>query len=127
MEFANYLNSKFNFKYNTLVTGDSLGQVSSQTSESLTTTINSSNIFVARPLIGMYKDEIIRRAIDLKTYEISILEGDDMCSNFTPTNPVIKPNLEIVNNMQNELQDFNKIYKNIFSNFKEIITIKHVR
>jgi thiamine biosynthesis protein ThiI len=74
-----------------LATGESLGQVASQTLESMNTINNVVSIPILRPLIGMDKTEItdISRRID--TYELSILPYEDCCTIFTPKNPVTRP------------------------------------
>jgi thiamine biosynthesis protein ThiI len=67
-----------------LVTGDSLGQVSSQTLANLDTISRASSLPVLRPLIGMDKDEIVRRAREIGTFEISIEPDEDCCSYLMP-------------------------------------------
>ncbi len=74
-----------------LVTGESLGQVASQTIESLTCTDAVADMPVLRPLIGMNKEEIVVMSRDIGTYETSILPFEDCCSVFTPKHPVTKP------------------------------------
>ncbi len=81
------------FKYKTIITGESLGQVASQTIESLTTTNAVAEYPVLRPLISFNKDEIIAIAKDIDTYETSILPYEDCCTVFLPRNPVIKPKI----------------------------------
>ncbi len=75
----------------TLITGEALSQVASQTIESLNCTNRSVEIPVLRPLIGMDKIEIITVARAIDTYEVSILPYDDCCSLFAPKHPVIHP------------------------------------
>ena len=77
-----------------LVTGESIGQVASQTIESLGVTNDAVSLPVFRPLIGMDKLEIIARAKQIGTYETSILPYEDCCTVFVPKHPVIKPKLE---------------------------------
>jgi len=80
-------------KCSALVTGESLGQVASQTVESITVT-NAAALFpVFRPLIGSDKEEIIAIARSIGTFEISVLPFEDCCTVFLPKNPVIKPTL----------------------------------
>jgi thiamine biosynthesis protein ThiI len=81
-------------EYDCLVTGESLGQVASQTINSLRVIENSVDIPILRPLIGNDKTEIIDTARDIETYEISIQPYDDCCSIFSPDNPVTRPNLD---------------------------------
>lgn len=77
-----------------LITGESLGQVASQTLEGLTATNSSVDIPVFRPLIGMDKTEIMDIAHKIGTYETSILPHDDCCTVFLPKHPATKPRLE---------------------------------
>ena len=86
---ANKLCDKFNYK--TIITGESLGQVASQTIESLTTTNAVAKYPVLRPLISFNKDEIVALAKEIGTYETSILPYEDCCTVFLPKNPIIKP------------------------------------
>lgn len=80
--------------YQAIITGESLGQVASQTIESITST-NSvlKNIPVLRPLIMMDKFEITEISQKIKTYETSILPYEDCCTVFLPENPIIKPKI----------------------------------
>ena len=82
------------YKYKTIITGESLGQVASQTIESLTTTNAVATVPVLRPLISFNKDEIIAIAKDIDTYETSILPYEDCCTVFLPKNPIIKPKIK---------------------------------
>lgn len=77
-----------------LVTGESLGQVASQTIESLTVTNDAVTMPVFRPLIGFDKEEIVDRAKAIGSYETSILPFEDCCTVFVPQHPVTKPKLE---------------------------------
>ena len=79
-----------------LVTGESLGQVASQTMMALGVTEDVTDLPVLRPLIGMDKVEIIRIAREIGTYETSILPYEDCCTVFTPRHPAIRPRLEDV-------------------------------
>lgn len=79
-----------------LVTGESLGQVASQTMLALGVTEDVVSLPVLRPLIGMDKVEIIRTAREIGTYETSILPYEDCCTVFTPRHPAIRPRLEDV-------------------------------
>ena len=74
-----------------LVTGESLGQVASQTMMSLGVTEDAVDMPVLRPLIGMDKVEIIRMARDIGTFETSILPYEDCCTVFTPRHPRLRP------------------------------------
>ena len=82
------------YKYKTIITGESLGQVASQTIESLSSTNSVAKYPVLRPLISFNKDEIINIAKEIDTYETSILPYEDCCTVFLPRNPVIKPKIK---------------------------------
>jgi thiamine biosynthesis protein ThiI len=73
-----------------LVTGESVGQVASQTLENLAAIDEVAGLPVFRPLIGMDKQEIVTQAIALGTYEISIIPDQDCCTLFVPTHPVVR-------------------------------------
>lgn len=77
-----------------LITGEALGQVASQTLESLCVTDDAVSMPVFRPLIGFDKDEIMELARKIGTYETSILPYEDCCTVFVPKHPVTKPVLE---------------------------------
>ena len=79
-----------------LVTGESLGQVASQTMMALGVTEDVTKMPVLRPLIGTDKVEIIRMAREIGTYETSILPYEDCCTVFTPRHPATRPVLEDV-------------------------------
>lgn len=77
-----------------LITGESIGQVASQTIQSLSVTNAAVNLPVFRPLICMDKSEITNLAHRIETYETSILPYEDCCTVFLPKRPAIKPKLE---------------------------------
>ena len=77
-----------------LVTGESLGQVASQTMEAMAVTGQVCTLPVFRPVIGMDKEEIIRIARKIGTFETSILPYEDCCTVFTPRHPKTRPTLE---------------------------------
>tara|TARA_B100000029_G_C17596342_1_gene964292 strand:+ start:1780 stop:2961 length:1182 start_codon:yes stop_codon:yes gene_type:complete len=77
-----------------LVTGDSVGQVASQTLSNLRAVSESSQIPILRPLSGMNKDDIINRAKLVKTYDVSVLPYEDCCSFFVPKHPETKAKME---------------------------------
>lgn len=76
-----------------LITGESLGQVASQTLPALVTTDAVANMPVLRPLIGMDKEEIVRISRVIDTFETSILPYEDCCTVFTPKHPKTRPTL----------------------------------
>ena len=78
------------YSFMALVTGESLGQVASQTLENLAAVSCVTSLSVFRPLIGMNKESIISRAKEIGTYEISIEPQPDCCSVFMPKNPVTR-------------------------------------
>ena len=77
-----------------LITGESLGQVASQTMEAMGVTQAVCKLPVLRPLVGMDKEEIVRLARKIETYETSILPYEDCCTVFTPRHPKTRPTLE---------------------------------
>lgn len=79
-----------------LITGESLGQVASQTMMALGVTEDVTTMPVLRPLIGMDKVEIIRISREIGTYETSILPYEDCCTVFTPRHPATRPHIEDV-------------------------------
>ena len=76
-----------------LITGESLGQVASQTMGAMACTEDAADMLVFRPLIGMDKDEIIKIANKIETFDISILPFEDCCTVFTPKHPRTRPKL----------------------------------
>ncbi|MBP5651707.1 MAG: tRNA 4-thiouridine(8) synthase ThiI [Clostridia bacterium] len=81
--------------YKCLITGESLGQVASQTVESITVTNNViTTLPVLRPLIGMDKEEITVISKKINAFETSILPYEDCCTVFLPEHPVIKPTVK---------------------------------
>jgi thiamine biosynthesis protein ThiI len=86
-----------------LVTGESLGQVASQTLESMNTINAVTNLPILRPLIGMDKQEIITISKKIGTYETSILPYEDCCTVFLPKAPKTKPEKEVASKLENRL------------------------
>ena len=86
-----------------LITGESLGQVASQTLNAIECTDNACNMPVFRPLIGMDKEEIISISRKIDTFEVSIPPYEDCCTVFTPKHPKTKPVLSEVIAEQNKL------------------------
>ena len=77
-----------------IITGESLGQVASQTAQNLAVTESFAERPVYRPLIGLDKEEIVGTALKIGSYETSILPYEDCCVLFTPRHPVLKAKLE---------------------------------
>jgi len=86
-----------------LVTGECLGQVASQTIDALRVSEDVTDLPVLRPLIGMDKEEIVRMARRIGTFDTSILPYEDCCTVFTPPHPKTKPNVEEVREMESAL------------------------
>jgi thiamine biosynthesis protein ThiI len=76
-----------------VITGESIGQVASQTMQSLVVTDIMADRPVFRPLIGNDKDDIIKIAREIDTFETSILPYEDCCTVFTPRHPKTRPEL----------------------------------
>ena len=86
-----------------LITGESIGQVASQTMESLVVTDNAVDMPVFRPCIGMDKEEIVTISKKIDTYETSILPYEDCCTIFVPKHPKTKPSVA-------EIQEAEKLW-----------------
>ena len=78
-----------------LVTGEALSQVASQTLDSMAFTDSTTDMLIIRPLVGMNKEEIMKIATDIDTYETSILPYEDCCVIFSPKHPLTRPDVEI--------------------------------
>ena len=92
MKVANLLAKRCNAKC--IITGESVGQVASQTIENMTVTEYFSEYPMMRPCCGLDKEEIIRTAEDIDTYETSILPYEDCCVLFSPRHPVLRGRVE---------------------------------
>ena len=88
-----------------LITGESIGQVASQTMASLAATNEVCTMPVYRPLIGFDKMEIVDIAEKIDSYETSILPYEDCCTIFVAKHPVTKPNLNIIKRHEQNLQE----------------------
>ncbi len=100
IEISNMICEKV--KADALITGDCIGQVSSQTMPNLHLMDKASERMILRPLIGFNKLEIMNLATAINTHDVSIIPHDDACSLFAPKNPIIIPNLEYWNNWDAE-------------------------
>ncbi len=105
-----------------LITGESIGQVASQTIEGLVVTNQSVSMPVMRPLIAMDKIDIMELAKDIGTYDTSILPYEDCCTVFLPKHPVTKPKLEDILAFES-LLDVEGLIENALSN-QETVLIK---
>ena len=102
-----------------VITGESLGQVASQTLESITSTNSVATLPVFRPLIGFDKDEIIEIAQKIGTFETSILPYEDCCTIFLPKKPVTKPRLSAVLKVESAL-DVETLVNNALQNIEVV-------
>ena len=100
-----------------LITGESIGQVASQTIQGLTCTNAAVSIPVFRPLIAMDKTEIVEIAQKIGTFETSILPEEDCCTVFSPKKPVTKPKLDRIEKSQNAL-DVEKLIQDAIHNIE---------
>ena len=109
-----------------IVTGESLGQVASQTMQSMTVTGNVvKELPVFRPCIAMDKEDIIAISKDIDTYDTSILPYEDCCTVFLPKNPVIKPTIKQAEQEESYLNIDSLVEECI--NREEVITIRKDR
>ena len=86
-----------------LITGESLGQVASQTLDAIVCTDKVCEMPVLRPLIGSDKEEIVQVSRKIGAFEISVLPFEDCCTVFTPKHPKTKPSLELIEEAEKEL------------------------
>lgn len=96
IEISNMISEKINA--DALITGDCVGQVSSQTMANLHLMDKVSKRMILRPLIGFNKLEILNTARLIKTHDLSLIPHDDACALFASKNPIINPNLDYWNN-----------------------------
>ena len=101
MRIADRLAKEFDCR--ALITGENLGQVASQTMEALRVSEDVTDLPVLRPLIGMDKEEIVRIARPIGTFDTSILPYEDCCTVFTPRHPKTKPHVEEVREIESVL------------------------
>lgn len=108
-----------------LITGESVGQVASQTIQAIGVTDSIARMPVFRPCIGMDKEEIVEIARRIDTFETSILPFEDCCTVFTPKHPKTKPELEKVIAEEKKL-DFGALVEDALST-EELISISYRR
>ena len=107
-----------------LITGESIGQVASQTMQSLLTTNEVCTLPVYRPLIGFDKQEIIRVSEKIDTYETSIQPYEDCCTIFVAKHPVTKPKLDRIKKSEKRLEDdIDRLLEEAY-NSTEVIIVK---
>ncbi|WP_219836325.1 tRNA uracil 4-sulfurtransferase ThiI [Paenibacillus sp. R14(2021)] len=109
-----------------IVTGDSLGQVASQTLSSMNVIGRTVQLPLLRPLITMEKNEIIRIARAIGTFETSILPYEDCCTLFVPRNPTTNPNLEIVEKAESAITDLDVMIDKAVAEAETISLSPHV-
>ena len=120
MRLAEKISLKFG--YGALITGESLGQVASQTIGGLTCTNESvKEIPVFRPLIGTDKTEIMETAREIGTYEKSIEPFEDSCVIFAPKHPVTNPKLENVVFEEEKIEGYDEILEELFEEMEVFI------
>lgn len=88
-----------------LITGESIGQVASQTLQSLAATNEVCTMPVYRPVIGFDKQEIVEISKKIDTFETSILPFEDCCTIFVAKHPVTKPNLNVIHRSETKLEE----------------------
>lgn len=103
-----------------IINGESLGQVASQTIESITVTNAVVNIPVFRPCIGMDKDEIITIAENIGTFKKSIEPYEDCCTVFLPEFPLIKPTIEKVEEQESRIKDYNDLIERAIAGLEAV-------
>ena len=113
------LSNKVAEKYDcgALITGESVGQVASQTMQAIGVTDAVANIPVFRPCIGMDKEEIVQISRKIGTFETSILPYEDCCTVFTPKHPKTKPELDKVLAEENKLP-FDELVEEAFATMR---------
>ncbi|MDE5604209.1 MAG: tRNA 4-thiouridine(8) synthase ThiI [Eubacterium sp.] len=103
-----------------LITGESVGQVASQTIYALGCTDSATDMPVFRPCIGMDKEEIIRISRDIDTFETSIQPYEDCCTVFTPKHPKTKPKVQDVIDAENKIPNLDEMMKKATENVKRV-------
>ena len=103
-----------------IITGDSIGQVASQTISNIRAVSEISDLPVLRPLAGMNKDEIIAKAKNIDTYNISIKPDQDCCSYFVPVHPETKAKLHEVLRLDTKL-NLDSDYQDALSKVEKFI------
>ena len=105
-----------------IITGESLGQVASQTMKAIHVVNEMADIPIYRPLIGMDKNEIIEISRKIGTFDTSILPYEDCCTVFTPKHPKTRPELESVIAEQNRL-NFDELVERAYAT-KQIVVVR---
>ena len=103
-----------------LITGESVGQVASQTIYALGCTDCASTLPVFRPCIGMDKDEIVSISRKIETFETSIQPYEDCCTVFTPKHPRTKPRLEDVLEAEGKIENLEEMMQTAIENARRV-------
>ncbi len=106
LRLANQIAEKENLKI--LASGEALGQVSSQTLDNMYTISEASKLPILRPLISFDKNDIVKIARDIGTYETSILPQEDTCTLFTPKHPTTQAELEKIKEIEENIKIYEK-------------------
>lgn len=104
-----------------VVTGDSLGQVASQTLGSMNVIGRTLSLPLLRPLVMMDKQEIIDKAVQIGTYETSILPFEDCCTLFVPKSPSTNPNLRVVERTEQSIEGLGDMVRLAAENTETIV------
>ncbi|SYV96768.1 Probable tRNA sulfurtransferase [Mycoplasmopsis edwardii] len=104
--------------------GDNLGQVASQTLESLHTIGSATSMQILRPLLSFDKNEIINIAKKINTYDLSIIKANETCELFAPKEPVTKPNLDESLKLEQELHQIPQLEEALLNELLEYRKIK---
>ena len=104
-----------------LITGESVGQVASQTIYALGCTDCAVDMPVFRPCIGMDKEEIIKISRKIDTFETSIQPYEDCCTVFTPKHPKTKPHIDDVIAAEKNIECLDELISDSINNVKKVI------
>ena len=100
-----------------LITGDSIGQVASQTLSNIRAISDVSDLPIIRPLAGMNKEDIVNKATTINTYKISIEPYQDCCAFFVPAHPETKAKIDIINKIAESI-NLDDIYNEVMNNIE---------
>lgn len=103
-----------------IVTGEAAGQVASQTIENMSVINQSINTLILRPLVGMDKNETIKRAVEIETFDISIEPMIDSCTVFAPDSPVLHAKLHTAEWEESHIPDFDAAIQQAFESMEVI-------
>ncbi len=111
------------YKKQALLTGEAIGQVASQTVSNMSVIDSSTEMLILRPLLGMDKQEIIKIANDIDTFEISKLQVPDSCTVFAPGSPATSSRLYQLIDEENKIEDYENILDTLFNDIEKILCI----